>query len=348
MAFDQNNPIPSGDDPTAESRKHDHIALAFKSRVEAEALDARFYYEPMLAGHPEPGSLPPFPFLGKTMRSPIWVSSMTGGTAQAGKINHNLARACAEFGMGMGLGSCRQLLQSDDFFADFDVRDTLGADTPLFANLGPAQIEQLLAAGEAERIPLLLHKLRADGLIIHVNPLQEAMQPEGDNFRRPPIETVQEILQLFDFKIIVKEVGQGFGPKSLKALLQMPLAAIEFAAAGGTNFAKLELLRSNQEKYQTFEKISHVGHSAAEMIQWTNAIFQELGDNCRTRNLIISGGIADFMDGYYFTQKSLIPAVYGQASVFLKYAQGDYAELQTFVQSQIRGLELANAFLQAR
>jgi isopentenyl-diphosphate delta-isomerase len=336
------------DDPTAVDRKHDHIALTFKSRIESNALDTRFFYEPMLAAHPTPGSLLPFSFLGKILRTPIWVSSMTGGTAAAGAINQRLARACAEFGMGMGLGSCRQLLHSNDHLRDFDVRDTLGDSIPLFANLGPAQLEKLLEEKQGERIPILLHTLRADGLIVHVNPLQEAMQPEGDVFRRPPLEVVEELLQLFDFKIIVKEVGQGFGPESLKALLQLPLAAIEFAAAGGTNFAKLELLRSSTAKQLSFDKISTVGHAAPEMLHWTNRLKNELGNACRTNHLIISGGITDFLDGFYLTKQSAIPAVYGQASGLLRHAQGEYAELRDFVESQIRGLELANAFLRIR
>lgn len=340
---------PAGsDDPTAVSRKHDHIALAFQSRIGSADLDQRFYYEPMLSAHPAPGSLPAFPFLGRNFRAPMWVSSMTGGTALANTINHHLARACGEFGLGMGLGSCRQLLYSDDFLADFDVRDSMGSDAPLYANLGVAQIEKLLEQKEAERMPELLQRLRADGLIVHVNPLQEAMQPEGDVFKRSPLEVVEELLQLFDFKIIVKEVGQGFGPASLKALLQLPLAAVEFAAAGGTNFAKLELLRSSKTQQDTFEKIAAVGHHAFEMLEWANQLKDTLGANCKTENLIISGGISDFLDGYYATQKSQIPAVYGQASAFLKHAQGDYETLHSYIASQIKGLELANAFLTVR
>ena len=199
MAAKINNPLLPPDDPTAVRRKHDHIELAFKSRVDSGELDTRFFYEPMFAAHPQHGSLRPFPFLGKTLNIPIWVSSMTGGTAVAGQINHRLARACAEFGMGMGLGSCRQLLYSDDHFEDFNLRDTMGESVPLFANLGPAQLEKLLEQKEAERIPALLQKLRADGLIVHVNPLQEAMQPEGDVFKRPPLEVIEELLQLFDW-----------------------------------------------------------------------------------------------------------------------------------------------------
>ena len=312
-------------------------------------MDARFYYEPMLAAHPTPGAWPSFAFLGRTLRTPMWVSSMTGGTALAGTINHNLARLCAEFGMGMGLGSCRQLLYGDEHLSDFDVRDTLGPDLPLYANLGVAQVEQLLNQGAAlDSISALLAKLRADGLIIHVNPLQEAMQPEGDRFLRPALETIDASLQLFDFKIIVKEVGQGMGPESLRALLQMPLEAIEFAAAGGTNFAKLELLRSDPLKQAVFEKIATVGHSAPEMLDFVNALKVELGDRCRVRHLILSGGVQDFLDGFYLLKKSALPAVYGQASSLLRHARGEYAALRTFAEAQIRGLELANAFLRVR
>ena len=364
MLPDQHPPLPAADDPTAESRKKDHIELAFQSRVGAAALDGRFWYEPMLAAHPEPGTWPPFPFMGHQLRSPMWVSSMTGGTALAGTINHNLARLCAEFGMGMGLGSCRQLLHSREHLPDFDVRDTLGPNLPLYANLGVAQVEHLLERGEAaERIPALLALLRADGLIVHVNPLQEAMQPEGDHFRQPALATVAQLLDLqlpgpellgmklpgsSTLKIIVKEVGQGMGPESLRALLQLPLEAVEFAAAGGTNFAKLELLRSEPAKQAIFEKIAAVGHSAAEMLDFVNAARADLGDRCQVRHLIISGGVEDFLDGFYLLKKSALPAVYGQASAFLRHARGDYAELQAYAAAQLRGLELAGAFLRVR
>lgn len=335
------------DDPTAVSRKKDHIELAFRSRVAAADLDGRFFYEPMLAAHPAPGSLPPTPFAGKMLRAPIWVSSMTGGTERARKINQNLARACAEFGMGMGLGSCRQLLFSDEHLADFDVRDAIGS-VPLFANLGVAQVEHLFEKNEAWRISVLLEKLRADGLILHVNPLQEAMQPEGDRFAKPPLDTVRRLLDAADIPLIVKEVGQGFGPRSMAALLRLPLVAVEFAAAGGTNFARLELLRSDAQRQEMFEKIAAVGHSAEEMMGWLPGLVAELGAQCLTKNIIASGGVGDFLDGYFLLQKSPLPTVYGQASGFLKHAQGDYAALQKFVAEQVRGLELAFAFLSLR
>lgn len=335
-------------DPTAESRKRDHIELAFQSQIAEGKLDNRFYYEPLLTPHPEKNSLPKFDFLGKKMQAPIWVSSMTGGTGFAGIINHNLARACKDFGMGMGLGSCRSLLFSDEHLKDFDVRNLIGDDLPFFANLGIAQLEDLIDDNNIELVNTLLQKLRADGLIIHVNPLQEWLQPEGDRFRRPPIDIIEMILEKVDTPIIVKEVGQGMGYQSLTRLFQLPLAAVDFAANGGTNFAKVELLRSDEQKQSIFEKLAYVGHSAEEMTMMTNQIIKDLGDKMRCRQVIISGGVKNFLDGFYLINKLGLPSIYGQASSFLKHARGDYQELFDYVDAQIQGLELANAFLKIK
>lgn len=340
-------PIPDSD-PNAAARKRDHIELAFRSQVQRSELDSRFYYEPVLSAHPQRGSLKSFLFLNKTFRVPLWVSSMTGGTEWAHTINHNLARACRDFGMGMGLGSCRKLLYSDETLADFDVRSEMGDNLPLYANLGIAQLEQLIEKGELYRIENLLNKLQADGLIIHVNPMQEWLQPEGDRFEKPPLQTITTFLEKMDVSVIVKEVGQGMGYESLKALFQLPLEAIDFAANGGTNFAKLELLRSDATKQQIFSQLANVGHSAEEMVAFTNIIAAELEDKMLTKQVIISGGIQHFLDGYYVINKVQLPAVYGQASGFLQHARGSYEELHAYVDAQVQGLELANAFLKVR
>ena len=339
-------PLLQREDPTQENRKQDHIELAFRSRV-AQG-DARFDYEPLLAAHPRPGSLPPTELLGKTFRTPLWVSSMTGGTALARTINHNLARACREFGMGMGLGSCRPLLYDDEFFADFHVRPIVGEEVPLFANLGIAQLETLLRNKELYRLDAMVDKLGADGLIVHVNPLQEALQPEGDVFAQSPLQTIEQLLDQTQVPLIVKEVGQGMGKASLKALLQLPLLAVDFAAGGGTNFALLELLRRDEAYQEAFAPLARVGHSAADMVRLTNELVTELGGRLRCPQIIVSGGVRDFLDGYYLTQRLRLPSVYGQASAFLQHARGDYAALQTYVARQVRGLELAHAYLKVR
>lgn len=337
-------------DPTAASRKEDHIELAFRSQVDGMRLDHRFFYEPLLAPHPLPGSLPPIKFGDKNMLAPLWVSSMTGGTEKAYVINQNLAQACAEFGLGMGLGSCRPLLYGQERLRDFDIRPVTGDEVPLFANLGVAQIEDLIDADRLPEIRQMVDLLRADGLIIHVNPLQEWLQPEGDRFRMAPIEVIRAVLSgLPGLPVIVKEVGQGMGPDSLRALLQLPLLALDTAANGGTNFSKLELYRSDELSRHAFEPVTLLGHAALEMVNTVNDIAAE-GDGAQVQcaNLIISGGLQNFLDGYYLTERAALPAIYGQASAFLRYAREDYATLKRYVLTQIRGLELARAYLRLR
>nr|WP_320117424.1 isopentenyl-diphosphate delta-isomerase [uncultured Marinifilum sp.] len=327
-------------------RKKDHIELAFRSQMKNALADDRFYYEPMLNSHPNEEDTS-FTFLGKNLQTPIWVSSMTGGTELAGKINRNLARACAEFGMGMGLGSCRSILDSDEHFSDFDVRSILGDDLPLYANLGICQIEELIRNKKISKIISLVGRLRADGLIIHVNPMQEFLQTEGDSISQAPIESIEYLLDELDIPIIVKEVGQGIGPESLRALLHLPLQAIEFAAFGGTNFAKIELLRKPDSQPQLFDPLAKIGHSANQMIIWLNEIIAS-DNQVKCKEIIVSGGIQNFLDGYYLMEKSKLPAIYGQASVLLKYAKESYEELRTYIESQRKGLLVSKKFLRIK
>ncbi len=308
-------------------------------------LDNRFYYEPILSGHPKSEQDISIDVLNSKLKVPIWISSMTGGTALAKTINTNLAKACGEFGMGMGLGSCRSLLDGNDRLSDFAMRVFM-PNQPLYANLGVAQIEELIVSNRIHLISELVDKLDADGLIIHVNPMQEWLQPEGDIYNMAPIEMVKRVIdKLPELNIIVKEVGQGMGPKSLKALYSLPIQAIDFAAAGGTNFAKLEIFRSDEDKACHFEGLTRVGHSALEMVNLANAIIGNLGDQCLCHETIISGGIADYLDGYYLMNKLNTKSIYGQASTFLKNSMDDYETLRMHIISQVDGLKMANAFL---
>ncbi|MCO5248275.1 MAG: hypothetical protein M9887_04920 [Chitinophagales bacterium] len=331
-------------DPTAEERKNDHISLAFQSYT--SQIDERFSYEPLL-GHSDM-TLPKFQFLGKELHTPIWIGSMTGGTEKARMINGNLARACCEFKMGMGLGSCRQLLFNEERWTDFDWRETIGAEQPFYANLGIAQIEELIRLGQVDKVEELIKKLKADGLFIHINPLQEWLQPEGDKIHQMPLETIQQFLELSKIPVIVKEVGQGMGKESLRQLMKLPIQAIEFSAHGGTNFSKLELLRSSKSKKELYKQLAWIGHSADEMVNSVNEILDEEGHRVQCNTFIISGGIKSFLDGYHGMQKINANAIYGQASTLLKYAQISYQDLKTYIESQIEGLKLAYAYLKIK
>lgn len=329
-------------------RKAGHIELSHQSQVGVEARDQRFNYEPMLSSHPRPGAMLAKKFLGHAFLAPIWVSSMTGGTEKARTINHNLARACAEFGLGMGLGSCRPLLKSDESFDDFNVRPILGEGVPLFANLGIAQVERLVFSGQKDQIHELVKKLDATGIIIHVNPLQEWMQPEGDRLQIAPITTIEEFLKDCPYPVIVKEVGQGMGPESMLALMKLPLAAIEFGAFGGTNFSYLEQLRDQTSRGRDLLPLALVGHTAQEMVGYVNEILTRYPEEVQCKEFIISGGVKTFMDGFHLMESCHGNAIYGQAKNMLDYALKDYRELSKYIKSQIEGLSVAKAYLQQR
>jgi isopentenyl-diphosphate delta-isomerase len=315
-------------------RKTEHIKLAEQSQTDRIELDNRFYYEPVLSAHPNNSIIKPIKFAGKTMRYPIWISSITGDTDLAKKINTNLAKAANEFGLGMALGSCRCLLENDDCIADFNMRDIIG-NQPFYANLGIAQIEKIVKEKNYKKVKDLISKLQADGLFIHINPLQEIYQPEGDRITIPPIKTLSKFIDNIKTNIFVKEVGQGFGPKSLEALFKLNIQGIEFAAFGGTNFTKLEMIRENN-----LSPILNVGHNIDEMIEFYKDILI-----LSEKNIIISGGIKSYLDGYYYINKISTNTVYGQAYNMLKHAAESYDALKKYLQEEIKGLELAYTYL---
>ncbi|MBC7429037.1 MAG: type 2 isopentenyl-diphosphate Delta-isomerase [Bacteriovorax sp.] len=333
-------------DSMQETRKRDHIELTNKAQTGRPEVDSRFYYEPMQSAHPNSQTDISTTFLGKKISAPFWISSMTGGVGEARHINQNLARVCREFSLGMGLGSCRTLLDGDQYFADFNLRPILGPDLPLFANLGIAQVEKLVHSNNANKIFDMVNRLDADGLIVHVNPLQEWFQPEGDKFEFSPIVTIAKLCNANanrQYKIIVKEVGQGMGPKSLKALLELPIDAIELASFGGTNFSKLELLRSQGTSVVEIEALSRVGHTSIEMISMLNNLLKA-NPKYMEKQIIISGGIENFLDGFYLQELLSFSSIIGQAKNFLNRAE-NYSDLIKFTEAQIEGLKMARAFL---
>lgn len=328
----------------SEKRKNDHIDLAFKSQLN-EAQNYGFYYEPLMGSHKKVDQS--IEIFGHKLQAPLWVSSMTGGSEKAKPINERLAKACGKFGLGMGLGSCRSLLTSDERLADFDVRKFIG-ESPLYANLGIAQLEQLVAAGKVDTISEMLNKLSADGLIIHINPLQEALQEEGDRIENAPIETIKILLdKLPQTNFIVKEVGQGMGPNSLKLLLDLPIKGIELAAFGGTNFSLLEHSRHSKKESGTRDSsldFAYIGHTAQEMVSWINTYVSQ-SSLYKNKGLIISGGIKSIIHGYALKEQSELNALIGFASKYLKPALHSQELLDEFVSDQIDTLNLCHNFL---
>jgi isopentenyl-diphosphate delta-isomerase len=334
----KNRPNLSLSDELAE-RKEAHIDLAMKAQTPVSQLDTRFDYEPLFFTHPDSTEKWPTTFLKHNLDYPLWISSMTGGTAHAQKINQNLARLCGEFKLGMGLGSCRGLLNSNDRLSEFNVRLFLG-DQPLFANLGIAQVEELVLDKKEHIIHEMVKKIEASGLIIHLNPLQEWFQPEGDRYKISPLITLTRFLDKSNYPVIVKEVGQGMGPRSLKALLDLPIKGIELGAFGGTNFTLLESMRGRE--LQNKMPFVNVGHTAFEMVQFLNAI------PMRDQEFIISGGIKNVLDGFELKSTLKAPSVIGMASSFLAPAMESYEVLQNHFLSLRESLLTARGVLKVK
>lgn len=305
--------------------------MANQAQTHASSVDSRFNYEPLFFTHPQ-NQKASQKFLGKTLDFPFWVSSMTGGAELAFTINQNLAKLCGKYNLGMGLGSCRTLLHSDDRLKDFAVRSFTAG--PLYANLGIAQVEELVEANNQNKIHEMVKKIEADGLIIHLNPLQEWFQPEGDRFAKSPLETLKKFLDSSSYPVIVKEVGHGLGPKSLAALLKLPIKAIEFGAFGGTNFTLLESMRREENNVKA--SFIHVGHTALEMIEILNALPK--GD----KEFIISGGIKNVLDAHELKTKLNANAIIGMAHPFLNPAKESFETLEKFF------LDLSEAYLTAQ
>jgi isopentenyl-diphosphate delta-isomerase len=143
----------------------------------------------------------------------------------------------------------------------------------------------------------------------------------------------------------VKEVGQGFGPASISALAALPLEALDYGAFGGTNFSKLENLRRTELEQEWLAPMQFVGHSAEEMTGWVNGIVEKNPENFHCKHIIVSGGISNYLDGYYHLSKLKRSSVYAQASPFLKMALLGEEKLNNFVKHQVEGLKMAYAFL---
>jgi len=180
-------------------------------------------------------------FLGHALRLPLLIASMTGGVLEGGRINRNLARAAQARGVAMGLGSGRIALEDAAARAHFQVRRH-APDVLLFANLGAVQLRY---GYDTRRCRDLVRALEADALILHLNPLQEAVQPEGDTRFAGLLERIGVVCAGLDVPVVVKEVGWGLSGDTARRLGEAGVAAIDVAGAGGTSWSEVERRRGD-------------------------------------------------------------------------------------------------------
>ena len=179
-------------------------------------------------------------FLGKTLKAPLLISSMTGGTEQAKMINSRLAIAAQKYGLAMGVGSQRIAVENPQVAHTFAMR-SLAPDAMLFANLGAVQLNYTYGLEQCLRV---VDILEADALILHLNPLQECIQPHGDTNFKGLLKKIKQLCQQIDVPVIAKEVGNGISQAMAGKLIEVGVDAIDVAGAGGTSWAKVESERA--------------------------------------------------------------------------------------------------------
>lgn len=182
---------------------------------------------------------------GKRLQTPLFISSMTGGTERATEINRILATAAQEVGMAMGLGSQRAAIEDDTLAQSFRIRQY--APTALiFANVGAVQLNY---GYEARHLQKAVDMAEADALILHLNVLQEAVQPEGDRNFAGLLAKIEQVCRALPVPVIAKEVGWGISEQTARQLVEVGISAIDVAGAGGTSWSQVEMHRAPTRRH---------------------------------------------------------------------------------------------------
>lgn len=231
-------------EPTTSSRKKDHVDLCIAEdvafRAKSNGLER---YELEHNALPEIDFEqvdPSITFLGKRCSMPLMISSMTGGYEQAETINRQLGEVCESLAIPMGVGSQRQAIESDEHLESFRAARRGAPTIPIFGNIGAAEVARRPGISSLRR---LVDLIEADAFAVHLNPLQELMQPEGSPSFRGVLSGIERLVRELGVPIIVKEVGAGLSADVVTRLLNVGVAHIDIAGAGGTSWSGVELLR---------------------------------------------------------------------------------------------------------
>jgi isopentenyl-diphosphate Delta-isomerase len=221
-------------------------------------------------------------FLGARLRAPVLIGAMTGGAELSGTINRNLAAAAQHLGVGMMLGSQRIMLDNDSASTSFSVRD-VAPDVLLIGNIGLAQLDELMVPDLVKA----LDRVGANALAVHTNPLQEAMQHEGDTDFSGSISRLRDIAGSIGYPVMLKEVGHGIGAAAAAEVVDCPIAAVDVAGAGGTSWARVEqFVRYGEIRYPA---LAEWGIPTAEALLEVQHMLPDV-------SIVASGGIRTGMD----------------------------------------------------
>jgi isopentenyl-diphosphate delta-isomerase len=278
------------DSGQTEGRKADHIRIVLGEDVAAKGVTTGFaaYRLPHHA-------LPELDlaevdtrttFLGKPISAPLLISSMTGGAAAAARINLALAEAAEQLGIPMGVGSQRAAVADGRLADTYQVR-RVAPRIPLLANLGAVQLNYGFGVEQCQRA---VDMIEADALILHLNPLQEAVQPEGNTNFKGLLQKIEQICRALEVPVIAKEVGNGIGAADARRLVECGVRAIDVAGAGGTSWSEVERFRHASEQGR------RVAGAFADWGTPTSECIREVRAALPAVTIIGSGGVRSGVD----------------------------------------------------
>jgi isopentenyl-diphosphate delta-isomerase len=295
-----------------DQRKSDHIKINLEQDVRSALTTGlekyRFTHEalPELDLNRIDTSLSLF---GKRLAAPVLISSMTGGTEEAGEINQRLAEAAQEVGIAMGVGSQRAALEHPEQTPTFSITRSVAPNILLFANLGAVQLNYGYTIDHCRHA---IGMIQADALILHLNPLQEAVQDAGDTNFEGLAKKIEEVCRKVEVPVIAKEVGWGISEKTAKLLANCGVSAIDVAGAGGTSWSQVEMHRAPDEFTRQL---------AATFVGWgipTADSILNVKKAVPDMTIFASGGIKDGLD--IAKSIALGATLGGMAGQFLKAA----------------------------
>ncbi len=238
---------------TTSSRKQDHVDLCINQNVQFRNKTTGLEHYSFIHN-----ALPEINFadirletrfLDATIQMPLIISSMTGGYKDAERINGELAEICQTLHIPMGVGSQRQALEQDTYTSSFSIVRKYAPTIPITANIGASEIRNLSTITNMRRI---IDMIDANALTVHINPLQELMQPEGTTDFSGVLNGISYLVQYAEVPIIVKEVGAGISRDVAQRLLDCGVRIIDVAGAGGTSWAGVEILRKEHTDDSAF------------------------------------------------------------------------------------------------
>ena len=285
------------------SRKQQHVAIALSKDVSFRTKTAGFErWEFSHNALPELNFTdvdPSATFLKKKLNLPLIVSSMTGGYRDAKRINRLLAQVCELKGLAMGVGSQRQAMEEATYHQTFSIVRKVAPNIPILGNIGGAEVAKL---NDLSNIRRLADIIRADAFAVHLNPLQEFLQPEGNPEFRGVLKGIAKLVNGLGIPVIVKEIGAGISMSVAKRLIDVGVRFIDVAGAGGTSWAGVEIIRRKERRKDRKARSPEVDTFPVTFWDWGISTVDALRQVCSLKTehpsltVIASGGIAGGLD----------------------------------------------------